>query len=88
MAARYEPFAPTPCIVLQGSGVAVRRALHGALTEERGPELLFPEGTSQVAGPPTTFRIGGLQARRCPASALHPPSVCPVPALCPPLSSL
>ena len=46
----------------KGSGANVRRALHAALTTERVPVLLFPEGTSQVQGPPKPFRIGGLQA--------------------------
>jgi len=44
----------------KGSGAAVRAALSDALTRQGLPVLLFPEGTSQVAGPPRPFRTGGM----------------------------
>lgn len=43
------------------SGGEVRKGIHEALAEEGSAVLLFPEGTSQVRGPPKPFRIGGLQ---------------------------
>jgi len=44
----------------KGSGAAVRAALHDGLTRQGLPVLLFPEGTSQVEGPPRSFRTGGM----------------------------
>lgn len=45
----------------KGSGAAVRGALRAALVGPAAePVLLFPEGTSQVDGPPRAFRTGGL----------------------------
>ncbi len=44
----------------KNSGAAVRAALRDALTVKRVPVLLFPEGTSRVAGPPGPFRTGGM----------------------------
>ena len=45
----------------KASGAAVRSALHSALEVDGAAVLLFPEGTSQVEGPPRPFRVGGLQ---------------------------
>lgn len=42
------------------SGAAVREALKDALVGAKAPVLLFPEGTSQVFGPPKAFRTGGM----------------------------
>lgn len=45
----------------KSSGAAVRKGIHEALADDGSAVLLFPEGTSQVRGPPRPFRIGGLQ---------------------------
>lgn len=43
------------------SGATVRKGIHEALAEDGSAVLLFPEGTSQIKGPPKPFRIGGMQ---------------------------
>lgn len=54
------------------SGAAVRQALHAALVDDDAPVLLFPEGTSQVEGPPMAFRAGGLLAAHAAGTPVQP----------------
>jgi 1-acyl-sn-glycerol-3-phosphate acyltransferase len=54
------------------SGAAVRSALTHALADESAAVLLFPEGTSQVSGPPRPFRTGGLHAAYAAGAPVQP----------------
>jgi len=56
----------------KASGQAVRQALHAALVQDAAPVLLFPEGTSQVEGPPRPFRAGGLLAAFAAGAPVQP----------------
>ena len=56
----------------KASGAAVRQALHAALVADAAPVLLFPEGTSQVEGPPKPFRAGGLLAAFAAGTPVQP----------------
>jgi 1-acyl-sn-glycerol-3-phosphate acyltransferase len=56
----------------KASGAAVRHALQGALTTDASAVLLFPEGTSQVEGPPMPFRDGGLRVAYAAGAPVQP----------------